>query len=569
MITLPLSLREGAGRCLASQLLLLLATCTLQADAVAQRVPPIPDPAAPGIDVAAPRPAPKPDPADPPPPKGDDVPPPRGPDDESPPPDPWAPRGLALHAPGTASGYVLLAPLMSTETYLLDNDGEVVHQWPSDYGPSGCYLMDDGSLLRCGRLDELPFFHGGGIYGRIERIAPDGEVTWTYDLADESFMLHHDLELLPNGNLLAIAWQAVDPADALRAGRHPAATHEEEGLWPDMLLEIRPTPPEGGEVVWQWHAWDHIVQDFDERAERHGDVAAYPGRFDVNGDHRDERPLTEQEQRQLDDAERQMRALGYVGGDQTDEEQDRRKRPDWFHTNAVDYHAGYDLIVLSSPKWQELYVIDHSTTTEQAAGATGGRWGHGGELLWRWGNPRRYGAADDEARQLFYQHDPQWLDGSNAGAAPGLAGLADVPDLRLTLFNNGGRRPGGERSSVDELVLPFDAERGFLRFEGQPWGPPAPVWSYSDGGRFFAPFISGAQRLPNGNTFVCQGPAGRLFEVTSQGDIVWEFRNDKGGELPPPKGVDFVPPFSVFRAARYAPEHPGIVALLGEPDAPR
>ena len=61
---------------------------------------------------------------------------------------------------------------------------------------------------------------------------------------------------------------------------------------------------------------------------------------------------------------------------------------DWLHTNGIDYNAEYDLIVLSVPRMNELWVIDHSTTTEEALGSTGGRWGKGGDLLWRWGNPR-------------------------------------------------------------------------------------------------------------------------------------------------------------------------------------
>lgn len=486
------------------------------------------------------------------------------PQPDEPPPDLFAPRGLAVHEAGVAPGYVLVAPLSSTSTYLIDNQGEIVHEWPSAFGPGAAYLMGDGTLLRCARLDDPPFFHGGGIYGRLERLGPDGTVLWTYDQADEQRMIHHDVELLPNGNILFIAWDRMDGRDALKHGRHPAATHETEGLWPDMLFELRPNLPQGGEIVWQWRMADHLVQDLDPRSQDHGDVTASPGRFDMNGEHRDQAALSAEEIARLDALDDQMRALGYVGGDDTDEDKDRRKKPDWFHTNAVDHHAGLDLIVISSPRWSELYVIDHSTSTEQARGSSGGRWGRGGEVLWRWGHPRRHGAGTDDDRQLFYQHDPQWLDGSNAGAASGQEGAARADGLRLTVFNNGGDRPGGDRSSVDELLLPFDPASGFLVEAGQPHGPDAPAWSYEDAPTFFSPFISGAQRLPNGNTLICQGAAGRIFEVTRDGQIVWEWRNDKGGELPPPKGVSFVPPFALFRATRYAPDHPGVVALLGK-----
>jgi hypothetical protein len=486
-------------------------------------------------------------------------------DRESPP--DMSEKGLVVHKAGVSPGYVLYSPLTDTSTYLLDNEGEVVHTWSSAFGPSGVYLMDDGSLLRCGRLLDPPFFHGGGIYGRLERIAPDGEVTWTYDLATDQRMIHHDVEPLPNGNVLFIAWERIEPRDALAKGRHPEALHREEGLWPDMVFEVRPTLPSGGEIVWEWHSWDHVVQDFDTRSEGYTPIALRPGRFDVNGDHRDEPALSPVELARLQERERQMRALGYVGGNDSNEDKDRRRRPDWMHTNAIDYHAEYDLIVLSSPEFSELYVIDHSTSTEQARGTSGGRWGQGGEILWRWGHPRRYAFGDDGDQALWYQHDPQWLDGSNAGAAVGGEGQAVAPGLRLTVYNNGGGRPGGDRSSVDELVLPFQPERGFTRAEGEPWGPTEPDWSYEEPEQFFSSFISGAQRLPNGNTLICQGKDGRVFEVTRAGEVVWEFRNPTVGDAPPPKGVGGGPAlgFAVFRATRYAPDHPGIVALLEEP----
>ena len=48
------------------------------------------------------------------------------------------------------------------------------------------------------------------------------------------------------------------------------------------------------------------------------------------------------------------------------------------------------------------------------------------------------------------------------------------------------------------------------------------VWSYTEP-RFFSTNISGAQRLPNGNTLITEGAGGRLFEVTKEGKIVWEY----------------------------------------------
>jgi hypothetical protein len=315
-------------------------------------------------------------------------------------------------------------------------------------------------------------------------------------------------------------------------------------MWPDAVVEIRPTPPEGGEIVWEWHVWDHIVQDHDPTKINYGSVADEPGKVDINADHRGRLPTTPEELEERRKLEREMAALGYGGeADEEDEKGERRTGtvPDWLHSNGIDYLPGHDLIVLSTPNLGELWVIDHSTTIEQAAGDSGGRRGRGGDLLWRWGNPRNYGAGYDADRKLFFQHNPTWLAVEGHG------------ELRLLVFNNGQGRPGGEYSSVDEIVLPFDAQRGFLREEGRPFGPEAPAWSYSDPGTFYSSFISGAQRLSNGNTLICSGAQGRIFEVTRERRMVWDYRNPHAG-----KSDQGIPAISVYRARRIPKGHPGL-----------
>lgn len=460
---------------------------------------------------------------------------------------PEPPPGLRVREPEAFDGLTLVSPLNSRFAYLIDMDGEVAHRWSLDSAPGGgFYLLEDGSLLRCGRKDENPRFRGGGIGGLVQRYGFEGELLWQYELADGQRTQHHDVEPLPNGNLLVIVWEHVPRAQVLAAGRHPRAIGE-DGLWPDAVLEIRPEGTRGGEVVWEWRAWDHLVQDLDASRANHGIVADRPGRIDVNADHRDRPPETEAQRRRREQHEREMRALGYVGGDEPEREPEEGwKKPDWLHTNAVAYQAEFQLIALSTPHLSEVWVIDHSTTTEEARGSTGGRWGRGGDLLYRWGNPRTYGAGDDSARRLFRQHDPQWI----AGETPG--------ELRLIVFNNGPGRPGGERSSVDELVLPFDPRTGFSRAQGRPFGPDAPAWSYEDPGTFYSSFISGSQRLPNGNTLICQGRDGRVFEVTRGGRIVWDWWNPHGGDAPPTEQSGRAPTRALFRATRIPRDHPGL-----------
>lgn len=501
-----------------------------------------------------------------------DTPPPTPP--EGPPPfmsrfewDPEIERGLQLRTEAATPGLTFIQPLNGTESYLIDLDGEIVHRWSFDCSPGAwAYLLDDGNLLRAGREDEEPAFKGGGIGGRIQLIAPDSEVVWNYDLASNDLCQHHDLEPLPNGNLLVIAWERHPEEEAIAHGRDPEWVGE-AGLWLDTVIELRPILPNGAEVVWQWRAWDHVIQDYDPRMERFGDVAGESGRIDINADVRAKPPLTAQERERLATLMQRLEALGYTGGvtsnsitveaDSEEALEERRAKlarsGDMMHTNGIDYLAEHDLIVLSSPELNEVFVIDHSTTTEEAAGNSGGRFGRGGELLWRWGNPKNYGAGEDDDQRLRYQHAPEWI-------------VTDSGDLHLLVFNNGGGRgeDGEGWSSVEELALPFDPERGFVREASAAFGPSEPVWIHEDRERFFSAFISGATRLSSGNTLVCSGAGGRVFEVDPDGRTVWDYRNGLGGDVMPPDHAGKAPPLALFRAARYSESHPGIRAVLGD-----
>jgi len=289
-------------------------------------------------------------------------------------------------------------------------------------------------------------------------------------------------------------------------------------------------------VVWEWHAWNDLVQDLDPERAKHGDVTAHHELIDVNGDHRREPPMTAAERQRPAEVEAQMRALGYAGDDEEEEQEEedqggrgRRRGGDWLHTNSVALQPELDLILLSVPNFSELWVIDHSTSTEEAKGHSGGRWGRGGDLLYRWGNPKHYAQGTRKDQQLFRQHDATWLAGSGG-------------ELSLLVFNNGGGRRGGDRSTVDEIALPFEPGSGFQRAAEAAFDPSQPEWSYpsQDQQSFYSSFISGAQRLPNGNTLVCSGVHGRLFEVTRAGEVVWDYLNPFGGEAPgsasPPRG---------------------------------
>ena len=218
------------------------------------------------------------------------------------------------------------------------------------------------------------------------------------------------------------------------------------------------------------------------------------------------------------------------------------------HMNAVAYNAALDQIVMSVPRFNEIWVIDHRTTTEEAAGHTGGPGGRGGDLLYRWGNPRAYGRGGDAERRLGFQHDVRWVPEGMPGAG------------HLTLFNNRIDDPDGSYSAVFELAPPTDDAGSYVVPDAGPFGPEEPTWSYVAPTRtaFFSSFISGAHRLANGQTFITAGAQGRFFEVTPEGEIVWEYWTPYAGTLPGTQATRDNP-YSVFRATKIAPDHPALV----------
>ena len=258
--------------------------------------------------------------------------------------------GLFFNDPGASDGYVLFAPNTSNTTYLIDRDGNVVHTWASSYPPGLLgYLMPDGSLIR----DGSPHGQGGngsieaaGAGGLIERFDWNGTKTWQYAYDSPTHLAHHDFEVMPNGNLLLIAWELKSENEATQAGRDPSLPGAGY-LYPDHIVEVQPDLVNGGgTIVWEWHIWDHLVQQFDAtKANWQGPtgVADHPELIDLN----------------------------YVstfdkGGGQPE---------DWTHSNGIDYNADLDQIVLSVREFSEFWIIDHSTTTAEAAGHSGGNSG--------------------------------------------------------------------------------------------------------------------------------------------------------------------------------------------------
>ena len=446
------------------------------------------------------------------------------------------PRGLLVSPPGEAPGYVYYTPLTSSTTYLIEADsGAVVHTWESEYAPTGSvYLLDNGNLLRGGKMPEVEVFSGGGQGGRLQEFAWDGEVVWDFRFATEEHLLHHDTALLPNGNILVIAWEAKSREEAGEMGYRPEMTPE-SGVWPDMIVEIEPQGSTGGRIVWEWHAWDHMIQDYDDNAGNFADPSAHPELVDINAGRQVPGNVTP-----ADIA--RYRELGYVP-----EGEGHNPESDHMHSNAIAYNAALDQIVLSPRRFNEIWVIDHSTTTAEARGSTGGRWGRGGDLLYRWGNPRVYGRGTEADQIFFGQHDIRWIPEGLPGAG------------NFTVFNNDNVAPGGTYSAVFEFAPPTDASGAYVIEDGEAFGPEEVIWSYTapDRPNFYGSFISGAHRLAGGNTLITSGPQGRFFEVTTDGEIVWEFWSPTSGDAD--SGAEArANPYAVFWATYVTADHPAL-----------
>ena len=417
--------------------------------------------------------------------------------------------GVFSNLPESFNGFTLLAPTPTDTVYLIDNCGHVVHKWVTEHRPGlATYLLNNGDILRTGRDPDKPF-SSGGSGGIVKRYDWDSNLIWSYLATSDTLHQHHDIEPLPNGNVLILNWGLVSNAEAIAAGRNPANLNGV--LWPTVITEVQPIFPEGGEVVWEWRLWDHLVQDFDAGSDNYGVIADHPELLDIN----------------------------YSTNGSTD----------FLHANAISYNQEFDQIAISSRKSSEIYVIDHSTTMAEAASHSGGIRGKGGDFLYRWGNPQTYGRGDGSDQILSATHDIHWIADS----------LMDGG--KFMVFNNDG---GSNGSAVNVFTPPTDGNGNYTDPGNGAFGPTTTDWHYEEPG-FSSLTISGAQRLPNGNTLICEGSSGHLFEVTPNYSKVWDYINPAAinGNLAQGATATQNP---VFRAYRFPVDHP---AFAGRDLTPR
>jgi len=453
-------------------------------------------------------------------------------------------RNDALSSPG----YNLFSK--GKETYLMDNDGRVVHSWRSSRNVFVAYLLEDGNLLRDGSENiEAELFKAGGAAGYVELVSWDNEILWCWSAPSiQTNLTHHDLEPLPDGGCLVLCWQRRTKEECLKVGRSTELLPDGE-VWDDHILELRPDGKGGAVVVWRWKLWDHLCQNVNPALPNYVEnICDARHRIDINRcpvggkqGSRD-RSIIQMKNKPIESFNNKNTS-GMTG------------EKDWVHTNAVSYSARRDAVLLSFCSLSEIIVVSRVS----------------GDIVWRWGNAQNWGGGSRLDQRLFCTHAAHFLD------------KGSEQEENILLFNNG-RRPDRHWSSVDELrislpsttasaaaketehLIPNVSTEAELSWT---FGPPA---GHQES--FYCTHISSVQRLPqklgNGNTLVTMGPQGIVFEITAQGEEVFRYISPaltfkdnamggavvttvRQGEQRPPESKDSSSSLFCFR--RYPPSH--------------
>eukprot|EP00656_Telonema_subtile_P020630 TRINITY_DN21717_c0_g1_i2.p1 TRINITY_DN21717_c0_g1~~TRINITY_DN21717_c0_g1_i2.p1 ORF type:complete len:457 (+),score=62.13 TRINITY_DN21717_c0_g1_i2:106-1476(+) len=430
------------------------------------------------------------------------------------------------------------------EVYLIDADGCVVHKWRSSRNVFVAYLLPNGNLIRDGSENDVAVgFQAGGASGFVEEVTWNNELVWSYAaLPYDAYLTHHDMEPMPNGNLLLLCWERKTKEEALQAGRRPELLPDGE-LWNERVLEIAPDGKGGASVVWTWSLWDHLVQDYDKAKDNYGRIVEHPELFDINycppgGKSRCRNQDTGSKTPSFSTNNTGLTVFTTPAEGKTGER-------DWNHINSVSYNPETDQIVMSFNVASEYIVIEHTSSSDEASSHEDGKYGHGGDVLYRHGNPQTHRRGSRMDQTLFNQHCAHFVPSDCPGAG------------NVLLFNNG-RAPDRHWSTVDEFALSKDLDSPSSK---QVWGYGPRVGRERS---FYCTHISGCQRLPNGNTLITHGPQGMITEVTPEGQEVWRFLSPimcsvagvealvRQGDSRPSTGK-----FAFFRTLRYSLDFSG------------
>ena len=404
--------------------------------------------------------------------------------------------GLVYKANGVTTGYTLFTPEQNQNVFLIDNCGEVVHSWTFSEKPGlTCYLLPNGNLLRSGKDSlEIRDWNNNQI--------------WAYSTNANGILKHHDIEPLPNGNILLVAKDIYTKTQTIGLGGDTLLSVDGRNF--EKIIELQPIGTNQAAIVWEWKFKDHLVQEYDATKPNYGVVANHPELLEMNFDN------------------------GFTD--------------DYVHLNAIDYNAQLDQIMITARHLSELFIIDHSTTTLQAASHAGGTSNKGGDFLWRWGNPQINQAGGTSDQKLFWPHDGKWVESTYLDSG------------KISVFNN--RGDGSNTFSSIHLIEPqlvnsvyqIGTSGGFL--------PSTFNWTWTGnifGTAFYESKKSGTHALPNGNMMICENGRGRISEVTKAGQVIWVYVNPSAQTINSQYGDPLALDNFIFRAEKYLPDFPGLV----------
>jgi hypothetical protein len=409
--------------------------------------------------------------------------------------------GLLLNSGDVSEGYTLFNPGGNNDAYLIDNCGQQINKWTFTERPGlTSYLLEDGTHLHAG-TDSLEIRDW------------NNNLLWSFETGTIGFNQHHDIEPLPNGNILLVYADNYTPEEAIASGKDSISLLPVTQFQLDKIIEIQPLGPSEALVVWEWKFNDHFIQDFDATKPNFGVVEDHPELLNINFD--------------------------------------GESIQDFTHVNAVDYNSDLDQIIVSARHLSEIYIIDHSTTTAEAASHSGGIYGKGGDFLWRWGNPEVYGAGTAADKKLGKQHDSKWIDGG-------------IHKGKISVFNNDGF--GVVSGSSVHVIEPVESN-GVYAMSGGTFEPSGFLWSWGgsvQGELMEGSFKCGTQILPNGNALITETSKGKLSEITPTGDVVWVYEIPVGfnsfNQFDDPTGN------GSFRVHRYPVDFPGFDGISLTPN---
>ena len=188
---------------------------------------------------------------------------------------------LSMLFPQVSEGYTIFTPyadITGTSTYLLDTEGNTIHTWSHERAPASMpYLLSDSTIIYPYRVIN-PTMVAGGVGGGIQYLDWNGNIFWDYQISDETYQHHHDVEPLPNGNVLAIVWEKKTSSQAFEMGRQ-VIDNALNQMWSTAILELN---PQTGDIVWEWHIWDHLIQNISDEYPNFGVIAEHPELFNIN-----------------------------------------------------------------------------------------------------------------------------------------------------------------------------------------------------------------------------------------------------------------------------------------------